>query len=73
MDDFAGVGLTERVGIGGGWFVGGGEVFGLAGFDQVAFVVGGWMVEVFKGPKATVDAVLKDCLDGGEIKSWAHS
>jgi hypothetical protein len=63
LDGFAGVGGAERVGIGLRWFVGRGEICGATGFDQVAFVIGAWVIQMFKGPMSGIDAALKERLD----------
>ena len=63
LDGFAGVGGSERVGIWRGWFVGGAEVFGAAGFDQVAFVVRRREVKLLQGPVAAVNSALQQGLD----------
>jgi hypothetical protein len=72
LDGFAGVGGAERVGIGSGWFVGGREEPGAAGFDQVALVIRRWEVELLNGPMAGIDAALQQGLHAAEIKGWLH-
>jgi hypothetical protein len=72
LDGFAGVGGSERVDIGRGGFVGGAEVLGAAGFDQVALVVRGREVKLLQGPVAAVDAALQQCLHRRDIKGVLH-
>jgi hypothetical protein len=72
LDDLAGVGLAEGVGIGSGRLVVGGEVGGAPSVDQLLLVVGGWVIELLKGPVAGGDAALKQGLHGGEIKGLFH-
>jgi hypothetical protein len=63
LDGFTGVGGAEGIGIGRGWFVGGGEVFRTACVEKLPFIVRAGVIQVFKGPMARVDAALEERLD----------
>jgi hypothetical protein len=72
LDSFTGVGGSERVEIGDWWFKVRTEVNGTSSVKDLPFVIGRWVVEVFKGPITGIDAALQQGLDAAEVKGWAH-
>jgi hypothetical protein len=47
-------------------------VWGAPCVDQLLLVIGGGVIDLFKGPMAGGDATLKKGLYGGEIKGSLH-
>jgi hypothetical protein len=45
---------------------------GTSSVKDLPFVIGRWVIKLFKRPIARIDAALKQCLDAAEIKGWPH-
>jgi hypothetical protein len=72
LDGFTGVGGSERVEVGDWWLIVRAEVLGTSSVKDLPFVIGRWVIKLFKRPIARIDAALKQRLDAAEIKGWAH-